>query len=537
MNSALARVSRRILPVVLGIAVVAGCSGSGGTRPAAGTGSSPAVTAAPPTSAAPSPSLRPGGEADPALKSFYGQQIGWAPCAADPALKNVDMSTFQCGTAHVPLDYAHPTVDTVDLALIRKPAAKADQRLGSLFLNPGGPGGSGIEEVAGGANGRFQSLNQRYDLVGFDPRGVGRSTAVHCLDDAARDKLNAQDHADAGSDQGFADACRAKSGKLLPFVGTVDAARDLDVLRGAVGDQKLDYLGFSYGTYLGAEYAEQFPDRTGRLVLDGAMDPSNDPLDADVAQLVGFEGVFERWAADCPSHSGCPLGKDPAAAAQRAAAFLDGLEQHPMTTSDGRTLTAAEGWTGALEMLYGDAKSWEYLRNGMEWAMQAHKADYLMAFADDYNGRDKQGHYTNMADANVAINCADYGAPVPSDDRINQALAQLHSQAKYLTARMTAEDLNAQDCRDWPYHPSTAPHVIKAAGAAPILVVGSTGDDATPYAWAQHLAAGLADATLLTRDGDGHTGYGKSSCIKKAVDSFLVDGTMPAAGTHCPTDS
>ncbi|MFE0461886.1 alpha/beta hydrolase [Kitasatospora sp. NPDC058965] len=536
MNIALSRLARRILPVVLGATALAGCSGSGGTgaAPAAGGTSHPAA-AAPVPSASPDPSA-PAGEDDPALKPFYGQRIAWTTCPADPAAKDIDMSTFQCGTAHVPLDYAHPGTDTVDLALVRRPARNAAQRIGSLFLNPGGPGGSGIEEVTGGADGRFRGLNDRYDLVGFDPRGVGRSTAVHCLDDAARDRLNALDHADATTGKSFADACQAQSGKLLPFVGTVNAARDLDVLRGAVGDQKLDYLGFSYGTYLGASYAEQFPARTGRLVLDGAMDPAADPLDADVAQLIGFEGVFERWAADCVTHSGCPLGTDPATAAQRAAAFLDGLEQHPMTTSDGRTVTSAEGWTGAMDMLYGDAKSWEYLREGMASAMQQHRADYLMLFADDYNGRDDKGHYSNMADANVAINCADYGAPTPSDDRIQQALAQLHAQARYLTARMTAQDLKSQDCRAWPFHPSTGPHVVRAVGAAPILVVGSTGDDATPYAWAQHLAAGLADATLLTRDGDGHTGYGKSSCIRTAVDAFLVDGTMPAAGTHCPTD-
>ncbi|WP_232247766.1 alpha/beta hydrolase [Kitasatospora azatica] len=494
-----------------------------------------AVSVAPSPSASPTPTVKPTGADDPALKSFYGQQVAWAPCADDPETKNVDESTFQCGTAHVPLDYANPATEAIDLALVRKPAAKQDQRLGSLFLNPGGPGGSGIEEVTNGAASRFQSLNDRYDLVGFDPRGVGKSSSVHCLDDAARDQLNAQDHADANTGKGFADACQAKSGKLLPFVGTRNAARDLDVLRGVVGDQKLNYLGFSYGTYLGASYAEQFPTRTGHLVLDGAMDPNADPLDANVAQLAGFEGVFERWAADCVSHDGCPLGSDSGAAAKKAADFLDGLEQHPMTAKDGRQVTSAEGWTGAMDMLYGDAKSWEYLRDGLAWAMKGHKADYLLAFADDYNGRDDKGHYNNMADANIAIDCADYGAPTPSDDRIQQALQQLHDKAKYLTARMTAEDLKSQDCRAWPVHSGEAPHVVKAAGSAPILVVGSTGDDATPYTWAQNLAAGLANATLLTRDGDGHTGYGKSACIKSAVDAFLINGTMPAAGTHCAT--
>ncbi|GAA1238607.1 alpha/beta hydrolase [Kitasatospora nipponensis] len=543
MNIALAHLSRRILPAVLGVTVVAGCGGSGASpdpamESAAPSAPSAAASHAPASpSAAVTPTAQPSGADDPALKPFYGQQVAWSACADDPMTKEVNESSFLCGTAHVPLDYAHPAGDTFDLALVKKPAAQSVQKLGSLFFNPGGPGGSGIDMVTGGAASQFKSLNDRYDLIGFDPRGVGRSSAVHCLDDAARDQLNALDHADGGTGKAFADACQAKSAKLLPFVGTVNAARDLDVLRAVVGDQKLNYLGFSYGTYLGGFYAEQFPDRTGRLVLDGVVDPTLSQLDAGIAQQVGFEGVFERFAADCVTHSGCSLGKDPGAAAKKAADFLDGLEAHPMTGTDGRKLTSAEGWTGTLDMLYGDAKSWEYLRDGLAWAMQGHKADYLLEFADDYNGRDGQGHYNNLADANVAINCADDGSPIPTDDQIQQALQQLHDKAPYLDRRVTAEDLKAQDCRAWPFHSAPPPHVIKAAGSAPILVVGSTGDDATPYAGAQKVAANLANATLLTRDGDGHTAYSKSACIKKDVDAFLIDGTMPPAGTHCPTDS
>ncbi|GAB2690030.1 alpha/beta hydrolase [Kitasatospora kifunensis] len=544
MNTTLAHLSRRILPAVLGITVIAGCGGSGGAPAAKGTPSSalpapsaPATSSSPSPSPSPTPTVTPSGDADPALKPFYGQQIAWSSCPADPAKKDVDMSDFQCGTAHVPLDYGNPGGDTVDLALMRKQAVHQDQRLGSLFLNPGGPGGSGLDLLTNAATSSFGNLNNRYDLIGFDPRGVGKSTAVHCLDDSARDQLDAQDHAGPTSVKDFGAACEAKSGKLLPFVGTVNAARDLDVLRGAVGDQKLNYLGFSYGTYLGTFYANQFPDRTGRLVLDGAMDPSVSPLDGDVAQMVGFEGVYERFAADCVNQSQCPLGSDAGAAAKKAADFLDGLQAHPLTSpTSGRKLTQALGWTGAMDMLYGDAKSWEYLRIGLTQAMQKHQPDLLLAFADDYNGRDQQGHFSNQADANQAINCADDGSTPPTDDQLQQALQQLHAKAPYLTNHMTLDDVRAaMDCADWPVHGSTPPQVLKATGSAPILVVGSTGDDATPYAWAQHLAGSLANATLLTRDGDGHTGYDKSSCIKTAVDAFLIDGTMPAAGTHCPT--
>ncbi|WP_329563105.1 alpha/beta hydrolase [Kitasatospora sp. NBC_01266] len=543
MKITLARASRRILPAVLGVTVVAGCGGSGGSTAAKGPATPPVASATAPTLAAastppaPSPSPTASGADDPALKSFYGQQISWASCPADPQDQNADLSAFQCGTAHVPLDYANPGADTIDIALIRKPAVHQDQKLGSLFFNPGGPGGSGVEFLGETAADEFKALNDRYDLIGFDPRGVGRSTAVHCLDDADRDKLNAQDHATATTMKDFESGCAADSGKLLPFVGTVNAARDLDVLRGVMGDQKLNYLGFSYGTYLGTVYADEFPGRTGRLVLDGAMDPSLDPLTADVQQQIGFEGVFERFASDCVKQSDCPLGSDAGAAAQKAADFLDSLQAHPLTSAkDGRTLTSAEAWTGALGMLYGSAKDWDYLRIGLTRAMKQHSPDLMLALADNYNGRDQNGHYSNEADANTAINCADDGAPTPTDDQLQQALQQLQSKAPYLNRRVTIDDLRVgNDCSAFPAH-AAPPHAITAAGSAPILVVGSTGDDATPYAWAQHLASSLANATLLTRDGDGHTGYDKSSCVQSAVNGFLLNGTMPAAGTHCSTD-
>ncbi|MDH6116110.1 pimeloyl-ACP methyl ester carboxylesterase [Kitasatospora sp. GAS204A] len=536
MKLTLARASRRILPAVLGVTVVAGCGGSGGS-PVAKSPAPSAVRASTSTPPAPSPSATPAGADDPALKPFYGQQVGWGSCSADPDTRGTDLSAFQCGTAHVPLDYAHPGADTIDIALIRKPAAQQGQKLGSLFFNPGGPGGSGLDYLANTADSRFKTLGDRYDLIGFDPRGVGRSTAVHCLDDADRDKLNAQDHATATTMKDFESGCAAKSGKLLPFVGTVNAARDLDVLRGVMGDQKLNYLGFSYGTYLGTVYADEFPGRTGRLVLDGAMDPSLDALTADVQQQIGFEGVFEHFAADCVTQSGCPLGSDPGTAAKKAADFLDGLQNHPLTSAkNGRVLTSAEGWTGALDMLYGSAKDWGYLRSALSQAMNQHSPDFMLVLADNYNGRDPNGRYTNEADANTAINCADDGTPSPTDDQLQQALQQLQAKASYLNRRVTIDDLRVgNDCGAFPAH-GAPPQVIKATGSAPILVVGSTGDDATPYAWAQHLASGLANATLLTRDGDGHTGYDKSSCIQSAVNGFLLNGTMPAAGTHCSTD-
>ncbi|WP_051830237.1 MULTISPECIES: alpha/beta hydrolase [Streptomyces] len=511
---------------------------------AAGT---PASTAASP-STTPTPTPRPTGEADPALKPFYGQQITWAACPADPkaAEAKIDISGLQCGRLHVPLDYTNPATDAIDLALIRYPAAKPDQRVGSLMVNPGGPGGSGVEMVKYGTKDFAGALHDRFDVIGFDPRGTGDSSPVVCYDDKQHDTANQTDepldpaerkaaHVKQSTDH--AAACQAKSGKLLPFVGTRNTARDLDVLRAVAGDKKLNYLGISYGTYLGALYAEEFPKNTGRLILDGAVDPAQDTLDHGVDQLVGFEKSFERFAADCVENHAdeCPLGPDKDKAAKKAADFLDGLHDKPLTTKDGRKLTRDQAWTGVISMLYGDEKtSWKYLRAGLGWAMMRGKGDYLLAFADEYNGRDENGHYSPMDEANGAISCADAARPAPTPEHAKAAVDRLLAEAPLLSKGVTVDDYSEPGCAYWPFKTQEKPHTIRAEGSAPILVVGSTGDPATPYASAESLAKGFADATLLTRVGEGHGAFGKgNACIDRAMEAYLTDGTMPAPGTRC----
>ncbi|MFC8450909.1 alpha/beta hydrolase [Kitasatospora sp. NPDC057223] len=539
MNAIFARLSRRALPAALAACLLAGCTSSAG-HSGAGASATPGPvappTASPTPTVPPTPTPKPTGAADPALQAFYGQQIAWAPCADDPKTEKNDESAAQCGSLRVPLDYADPAGEAVTVGLARNPAGKPDQRIGSLLVNPGGPGGSGVQMVEYDIHGYDGSLHDRFDIVGFDPRGVGQSAAVHCLDDRSRDDWNATDQADAAHGKVLADACQANSGKVLPFVGSRNTARDMDVLRAVLGDQKLNYLGFSYGTYIGSLYAEEFPDRTGRLVLDGAVDPTMNLLQHNVQQQAGFENSLREFAADCVKQKACPLGTDPDRAVQKLADYLDGLKDDPLTVQGGRKLTATEGWTAVLSSLYGGDQSWEYLRNALGWAMVKDKGDYLLARADGYNGRDAEGHYTNMFDAYLAIHCADGGVDTPAPEQLQAALAELKEKAPLVSAHNPEQALFDPDCRAWPYRSTEQPHQIKAVGAAPILVVGSTGDPATPYAWAQKLAAGLAGGVLLTREGDGHTGYGKSACVSAAVDAFLVDGTMPAAGTSCASD-
>lgn len=474
-------------------------------------------------------------EAHSPLEPFYGQQIDWAACPDDTSTMEADESaTFQCGVLRVPLDYAVPGGDTIELALARQPAGVPDRRLGSLVLNPGGPGGSGVGFVQQAADLFSGGVHNRYDLVGFDPRGVGASSPVDCLDDLTLAAWTVTDEPAADLGRKFTDACQARSGKVLAHVSTREAARDLDILRSALGEPKLNYLGFSYGTYLGTVYAEQFPGRTGRLVLDGAVDPALSLLDVKVQQDVAFEGALRDFAAACVGQDGCSLGADPEQAAQRLADFLDGLREKPLSARGGRKLTSSAAWTGVLSGFYQDSSGWPDLRAALHTAMVQGDGDPLLNRAESAYGKNEDGSYDNGIEANTAVSCSDPGADAPSAAQLQAAMKQLHDRAPLLSKRYQEEDLLTPDCRAWPYRSPEQPRRVTAAGSAPILVIGSTGDPATPYAWAQSLAAGLSDATLLTRDGDGHTGYGMDDCTTRAVDKFLLDGTMPAAGTVCP---
>ncbi|MER6363357.1 alpha/beta hydrolase [Kitasatospora sp. NPDC001527] len=540
------RFSRRALPAVAAVTLLASCSSSGGTTGAASGAPSTAATTAPspgateaPTPTAtptPTPTVKPTGQADPALQAFYGQQLGWAACKDDPKTEKIDESAVQCTTLKVPLDYANPAGETLDVAVVRRPATKPDQRIGSVVVNPGGPGSTGVGFVQRNSDYFQKGVRERFDTVGFDPRGVGGTSPVNCLDDKVRDDWVSTDNPGADHGKVLADACQAKYGKLLPFIGTRNSVRDMDVLRGALGEQKLTYFGLSYGTYIGSVYAEEFPDRVGRLVLDGAVDPSLPLAQHNIEQYAGFERSLNAFAAHCAKKAQCPLGKDPDKAAGKLADFLDGLKQKPLPTSTGRVVTATAAWTGMIEGLYGDESAWDELRTVVTQAMVNGKGDHLLAYADSYNRRDKEGHYSVSADAYTAIHCADGATDVPAGDALQAAYAELAAKAPLISRHEPSAAIFDPDCRTWPFRSTERQHAITSKAQAPIVVVGSTGDAATPYANAEKLAAQLGNAVLLTRDGEGHTGYGWSACIRTAVDTFLLEGTAPAAGTRCASD-
>lgn len=460
------------------------------------------------------------------LARFYHQTLAWRSCGGG----------FQCATLRVPLDYAHPDRRTIQIAVVRKPAGDPAHRLGSLLLNPGGPGASGIDYARAASDVVSPELLARYDIVGFDPRGVGQSTPVACLSDGQLDVFNAADpdpQTPAAQDQVvaedrlFASQCEAHSGDLLPFLSTRDAARDMDVLRQALGDQRLDYLGKSYGTFLGATYAELFPHHVGRLVLDGAVDPRLSAVQMGRDQAAGFEVALHSFLADCARRADCPLGTDPGAAEQRLGSLLTSLQSHPLT-SGGRQVGEGLAETGIIGALYSDT-TWPVLRLALRLALSGDGRG-LLYLSDAYNDRGPDGHYrSNQAAANAAVNCLD----LPDVTSVAGIEAQLpaYRQASPLFGAAIAWSNLA--CAYWPVRPTGAPHAITPRGAPTILVVGTTRDPATPYQWAQRLAAQLPGA-LLTYDGDGHTAYRRgSACVDGAVDAYLLRGTLPARGLTC----
>lgn len=471
-----------------------------------------------------------------ALAPYYAQKPSWRDCG---------VPGFQCATMKAPLDYAKPGAGDVRLAVARKKATGPGKRLGSLLVNPGGPGGSAVgylQQYAG--VGYPAEVRARYDMVAVDPRGVARSEPVECLDGRTMDAYTQTDTTPddrrektrlVDAYKKFAEGCGAHAPKLLRHVSTVEAARDMDILRAILGDRRLTYVGASYGTFLGATYAGLFPDRVGRLVLDGAMDPSLPARRLNLDQTAGFETAFQSFARDCVRRADCPLGGKGAKPARVGAdlkAFFHRLDAHPIPTgdADGRKLGEALATTGVIAAMY-DESTWEQLREALTSAIKDNDGAGLLTLSDGYYERDPQGRYANLMFANAAVNCLDLPAAFDTPEQVEQALPSFEKASPVFGEGLAWASLS---CAYWPVAPTGAPHRVKAEGAAPIVVVGTTRDPATPYPWARSLASQLASGRLLTYEGDGHTAYGRgSACIDSAINAYLLHGTPPAKGKRC----
>lgn len=462
------------------------------------------------------------------LDDFYTQQINWKKCGR-----------FDCAELLVPINYEDLSAGVFRLALTRDSADQPNQRLGSLVVNPGGPGGSGIDYAQGGFRTATTEILSRFDLIGFDPRGVGKSDPVNCLTDAEADEfLSLDETPDTPTEVAiwnnwvdrFAEACKTENPDTWKHVGSWNVARDMDILRSALGESKLNWLGKSYGTLLGALYAQLFPENVGKFVLDGAVDPDPNP-DQVLIQIQGFETALNRFISDCLSRKNCPLTGNQKSAYQQLIDFLAQLDREPLPLSDNRVLTESHAQTAILVALYDDKDLWPFLRDGLEQAFSG-DGEYLMLLSDLINNRDSDGTYLdNSLSALYAVNCIDY------EDALTPA--ELPGEVERLSefSRFFAPlfGWGSSACLGWLNQNLESVGRIAAKPTAPVLIVGTTYDPATPLAWAKSLSDQIENSLVLEWQGDGHTAYRRGSkCVDQIIDNYFISGKLPAAGQICP---
>ncbi|MFI6276084.1 alpha/beta hydrolase [Streptomyces sp. NPDC050988] len=489
-----------------------------------------------------------GGDGDSKDEDLSAQKLSWKDCpepseaegGGDAPSPLPDGDTWKCATLKAPLDWDKPKGDTIGLALIRAETSGAkDKRIGSLIFNFGGPGGSGVTTLPS-FDQDYEQLRTRYDLVSFDPRGVGRSAGVKCESNEQLDEYFQQDATpdDTAEQKTLLDdtkefnaACEKNSGKTLPYVRTTDAARDMDLMRQVLGDDKLHYFGISYGTELGGVYAHLFPKKVGRAVFDAVVDPTQNSEQGSLGQAKGFQRALDNFAEDCTSKTeDCPLGDSPQDVKDRIAKLLTDLDSEPIPGVFPRQLTETAATSGIAQSLYSQ-EFWEYLTVGLQ---QAYDGDgrVLMLLADSMNGRNQDGEYSNLAAANVSINCA--------DDKPRYTTADVRSKLpEFREASPLFGDYLAWGlvgCTDWAVAGAADHPDVSASGSAPILVVGNTGDPATPYEGARKMVDSLGKGVgvELTYKGQGHGSYDSGNkCVRDAVNGYLLNGKVPPTGQVC----
>ena len=471
----------------------------------------------------------PAGPPPATLAQYDSQKLRWTPCNHG----------FQCARMWVPFDYSRPGWRRFSLPVIKLPASVPSRRIGSLVVNPGGPGGSGVQYALQARSQVSPAVRARFDVVGFDPRGVGASSpALTCLSGPQLDKYfatydqpttPAQLATVVSQSKLFAQACEQHSGAMLPYIGTANAARDMDVLRAVLGDRKLTYLGKSYGTYLGGWYAQLFPTHVRALVLDGAVNPAESGMTMNVIQAEGFQVALRSFTASCLAQSGCPLGRGSVSAGiSRLEDLLKRATSRPLASSiRGQPANAAMILNGVAASLYSKSY-WPYLRSGLTAAFNG-DGTLLVELGDLLLERSPSGHYSNLSAVDTAVNCVD--RPWPRSLSVWQSLA---SAAEKAAPQFGAPIMwGSLPCAYWPVRASPVP-TFRASGAPPILVVGTTRDPATPFRDAKALAGQLSSGVLLAWNGDGHTAYREgSSCVDSAVDRYLISLQPPANGTLC----
>lgn len=499
----------------------------------------------------------------PDLTRFYTQHLTWGGCTVPDAPHGME-----CAELTVPIDYARPEDGTIALAVGRIRAAESGEGptgtgtgagtasptgaasptapKGSLVFNFGGPGESGLKGL-GGFTADTTRLAPAYDLVSFDPRGVGRSAPVRCGAKAEQDIESSSDGTTTDDAEGraqlvdelrtVAEECRRTTGKLLPHVGTINASRDLDVLRQALGDKKLNYFGISYGTRLGAVYAAQFPQRTGRMVLDAVDSLTANAAESALAQATAFQKGLDTFLSDCAAQGAvCPLGATTAKATSTLDATVAQLDRKSATTASGADFTSADLRTAITNSLYAE-QLWPTLAQGIAALHEKGDPAVLDEINKQFAGEDAQGDRAdddNSREALLAVNCAD--DPERAKDPAAE-LASLEKEFAKASPMFGPDQVGAAiSCTGWPAYTDYIRRIDKT-GAPPILLIGTKGDPATPYQWAAQTARHLGKGVVLTYEGEGHGGYTASQCVRDKADAFLLDGVLPPEGTSCARET
>jgi pimeloyl-ACP methyl ester carboxylesterase len=493
----------------------------------AGCGSDAEGTATPaepaPSSAAPSPT------------DFGAQSVDWGSCDGYATDGNDLPSNLQCARITVPVDYSNPTGDTAEIALSRAPAT--GDKIGSILVNPGGPGASGLSAAT---TGEATDIAARFDVIGFDPRGIGASTpAVRCLTGPETDAERADDDTDTSpagiatteaENKDYAAKCAERTGPgFLAHVGSQDVARDMDVIRSVLGDEKLTYIGYSYGTRIGSTYAQLFPDKVRAMVLDGAIDPEQNPVDEVVDQAAGFQKAFDDFAADCAKTQSCPLGTSPAQAVGQYRRLVNPLLVNKARTTDPRGLSYEDANTGVQQALYSPSL-WRALRVGLSQLADG-SGDVLLSLADLYNGRLDDGSYSNLEDAFNAVRCVD-DPQITDPAEAGELDTRFREAAPFLDDGRGNGAAALDVCAYWPV-PSVGTPKVTVSGLAPTVVVSTTDDPATPYEAGVNLARELG-GSLITFRGTQHTvAFSGEDCVDEPLVSYLVDLTVPEKGLTC----
>jgi pimeloyl-ACP methyl ester carboxylesterase len=452
------------------------------------------------------------------LQAFMNQSLDWHSCD----------NGFSCTSFLVPIDYNNLDAGTFTLQAIVHPATGANTKLGDLFVNPGGPGGSGIDYAYNADSIVSKTIDDNYDIVGFDPRGVNQSQPVRCLTDSREDNYiqsggsvqNAADLSQAiAQAKMFADTCYKKIGANLAHYSTLETAKDMDILRALLHQPKLNYIGKSYGTYLGTLYAALFPQNVGRMVLDGAVDPNISIADQNQAQAQGFDTALSAFLAANPQLNQNEIEK-----------LLAATRVTPLSSKSGREVTEALTITAIASALYDPASGWPALKKSLNDAITKNDGTGLLALADDYDQRLPNGHYaSNQNDISQITSCLDFPDP--------RTIGQMQQDATSYTQKAPVFGpylaYAGLACHYWHVPPVASPNLTHIA-SAPLLVIGTTRDPATPYAWAQALNKDLVNSTLITLNGDGHTGANRgSSCVDSAVDTYMISGVTPVGNLYC----